>query len=134
MSARLHGPAAVAQVGDVEDWIVIVRSFRGIVVRGEETRFYEIVRRRVIDFRQAHSLVESHVSRRMTDEGDRFLITTHWPDWPTLLQWAGDDLERPWGFDEVVPCLSSWEIEHFEEIETRDRSGAGPVKDEELTA
>ena len=96
---------------------MIVRSFRGVVARGREAAFYEIVRRRIAEFRGSHALIESHVARRMTDAGDRFLITTHGPDWVTLLDWAAGDVERPWGFDEIVPYLTTWEIEHFEEIE-----------------
>lgn len=99
---------------------MIVRSFRGLVVRGREAVFYEIVRRRIVDFRASHSLIDCHVARRMTDAGDSFLITTHWPDWPALLDWAEGDPDKPWGFDEIVPYLKSWEIEHFEEIEVTE--------------
>ena len=113
---------------------MIVRSFRGVVVRGREAVFYETVRRRIVDFRTSHSLIESHVARRMTDQGDRFLITTHWPDWASLLDWADGDVERPWGFDEIVPHLTGWEIEHFEEIEVgSEEAGPAPSQREWLT-
>ena len=110
---------------------MIVRSFRGVVVRGRESVFYEIVRKRVLDFRQSHELIESHVARRMTDAGDAFLVTTHWPDWPALLDWADGDLEKPWGFDELLPYLASWEVEHFEEIEVPTESAAASVRQPE---
>jgi heme-degrading monooxygenase HmoA len=110
---------------------VIVRSFRGVVVRGKEPVFYEIIRRRVVDFRHSHALVESHVARRMTETGDSFLVTTHWPDWAALLDWAAGDLERPWGFDELLPYLQSWEIEHFEEIEVPSEEAAATVRQAE---
>lgn len=113
---------------------MIVRSFRGIVVRGCEAAFYEVVRRRIAEFRGSHALIESHIARRMTDEGDRFLITTHWPDWVSLLDWATGDLERPWGFDEIMPYLASWEVEHFEEIEVGDEVPARGGVRERLTA
>jgi heme-degrading monooxygenase HmoA len=117
-SAGRRGRPTVPSVSlSAKGAIVIVRSFRGVVVRGREAVFYEIVRRRIAEFRRSHALIESHVARRMTDEGDRFLVTTHWPDWVALLEWAAGDLERPWGFDEIVPYLTTWEIEHFEEIE-----------------
>jgi heme-degrading monooxygenase HmoA len=95
---------------------VIVRSFRGVVVRGQEATFYALIRERVAAFRTSYSMIESHIARRTTPEGDRFLITTHWPDWEVLRRWASGDPTRPWGFDEVLPYLVSWEIEHFEEI------------------
>jgi heme-degrading monooxygenase HmoA len=100
---------------------VIIRSFRGTVTRGSEEPFYAIVRARFVKFRAEHGLIESHLARRMGPEGDRFLITTHWPDWETLHAWAPGELERPWGFDELLPYLVEWEIEHFEEIEAPER-------------
>jgi heme-degrading monooxygenase HmoA len=99
---------------------VIVRSFRGVVAPGNDATFYAIVRARVADFRRSNSMIESHIARRTTPEGDRFLITTHWPDWDALQRWAGRDPEQPWGFDEILPYLVSWEIEHFEEIAIDD--------------
>ena len=101
---------------------MIVRSFRGVVAAGREEEFYALVRDRVARFRERFAMIESHVARRTTPSGDRFLVTTYWPSWDALREWAaGDDLERPWGFDELVPLLASWEVEHFEEIETDDR-------------
>jgi heme-degrading monooxygenase HmoA len=102
---------------------VIVRSFRGVVRRGRDAEFYALVRERVIAFRASHSMIESHIARRTTQDGDRFLITTHWPDWDALRRWADGDLEKPWGFDEILPYLESWEIEHFEEIEVDGEPG-----------
>jgi hypothetical protein len=99
---------------------VIVRSFRGVVVRGAGAEFYGIVRSRLRAFRGSYSMIESHVGRRSTPDGDHFLITTYWPDWDSLRTWARDDLLRPWGFDELLPYLASWEIEHFEELEIAD--------------
>jgi heme-degrading monooxygenase HmoA len=98
---------------------MIVRSFRGVVVRGREAEFYSLVRRRVAAFRERFAMVESHVSRRTTPEGDRFLVTTHWSDWEALRRWAPGNLEEVWGAEELLPLLASWEIEHFEEIELR---------------
>ncbi len=95
---------------------MIVRSFRGVVVRGGDADFYALVRDRLESFRRSYTMIESHIGRRTTPEGDRFLITTHWPDWETLRAWAGADLLRPWGFEELMPYLTSWEIEHFEEL------------------
>lgn len=97
-------------------WDVIVRSFRGVVVQGHEAEFYRIVRERLIVFRRTFRIVESHIGRRMTPDGDTFLITTLWPDWASLRQWGDEDLERPWGFEEIMPHLVSWRIEHFEEF------------------
>jgi hypothetical protein len=99
---------------------VIVRAFRGVVVAGADAEFYGIVRSRLHAFHRSHSMVESHVGRRSTPDGDHFLITTHWPDWETLRTWARDDLMRPWGFDELLPYLVSWEIEHYEELDVAD--------------
>ena len=103
---------------------MIVRSFRGVVAKGKEPDFYALVRRRIAAFHEQYAMVESHVMRRTTAEGDRFLVTTHWPDWDTLRRWARNDLEHPWGSDELLPLLASWEIEHFEEIELAGVDGA----------
>ncbi len=106
---------------------MIVRSFRGVVVRGGDATFYGLVRARLEAFRRSYSLIESHIGRRTTPEGDHFLITTHWPDWQTLRAWAGDDLLQPWGFEELMPYLASWEVEHFEELDlTADDGRARP--------
>lgn len=105
---------------------MIVRSFRGIVTPGRDSEFYAIVRARVAAFRESNSMIESHIARRTTSEGDHFLITTHWPDWESLRHWAGGDLEHPWGFDEILPFLVSWEIEHFEEIAMVHEPGPPP--------
>ena len=102
---------------------MIIRSFRGTVVRGHEADFYSIVRQRLLAFRREHELIESHIGRRMTPEGDTFFVTTHWPDWSTLRRWGDDDLERPWGFEEIMPHLASWQIEHFEEFATEVDDG-----------
>lgn len=110
---------------------MIVRSFRGIVVRGREAVFYEIVRRRIAEFKASHTLIDCHVARRMTDAGDTFLITTHWPDWAELLDWAGGEPDKPWGFDELIPYLKQWEVEHFEEIEVTEPATRSPVTDVE---
>jgi len=110
-------------------WDVIIRSFRGTVVRGHEADFYSIVRERLIAFRIEHALIESHIGRRMTPDGDTFLVTTHWPDWSSLRRWGDDDLERPWGFEEIMPHLASWRIEHFEEfvVESEDTPTGLPL-------
>ncbi len=102
---------------------MIVRSFRGVVVPGRDAEFYGVIRARLREFRKSYALIESHVGRRTAPEGDHFLITTHWPDWDALRTWAEGDLLRPWGFDELLPYLSSWEIEHFEELEIPLRDG-----------
>ena len=100
---------------------MIIRSFRGTVAAGREEEFYSLVRERVARFRERFALIDSHVSLRTTPGGDRCLVTTHWPSWEALRTWSqGEDLEQPWGFSELVPLLESWEIEHFEEIETGD--------------
>ena len=59
---------------------MIIRSFRGTVVRGHEADFYSIVRERLLAFRREHELIESHIGRRMTPEGDTFFVTTD-PRW-----------------------------------------------------
>jgi len=96
---------------------MIVRSFRGVVARGHEAEFYALVRRRVAAFREQFAMVESHVSRRSTPDGDVFLVTTHWPDWDALRRWAPGHVDEVWGAEELLPLLTSWQIEHFEEIE-----------------
>jgi hypothetical protein len=98
---------------------MILRSFRGVVARGREAEFYAIVRDRVERFRVQFELVETHIARRSDPDGEHFLVTTHWLDWDTLLAWSGGDVERPWGSDELLAMLTSWEIEHFEEINGR---------------
>jgi len=105
---------------------MILRSFRGVIAHGRESEFYALVRARVERFTAEFELVESHVARRSAPDGEHFLVTTHWLDWDTLLAWSGDDIERPWGSDEVVALLASWEIEHFEEIDGHSlRAGTG---------
>lgn len=104
---------------------MIVRSFRGVVVRGGDAPFYAVVRERLTAFRRANAMVESHVGRRTTPEGDHFLITTYWPDWDSLHAWAREDVMRPWGFEELMPYLASWEIEHFEELDLTEDPQAG---------
>jgi hypothetical protein len=99
---------------------MIIRLFRGVVVPRRDAAFYGLVRERVAAFRATHAMIESHIGRRTTPEGDHFLITTHWPDWDALHRWAGDDLGRPWGFDELLPFLQTWEVEHYEEIDQDD--------------
>lgn len=110
---------------------MIVRSFRGLVVRGREAVFYEIVRRRMTEFRASYTLIDCHVARRMTDAGDTFLITTHWPDWAELLDWAGGEPDKPWGFDEIIPYLKHWDIEHFEEIDVAESGSRSQISDQE---
>jgi hypothetical protein len=125
----------VEKTGPGLGWDVIVRSFRGTVVRGHEAEFYRIVRERLLAFRRTNELVESHIGRRMTPDGDTFLITTHWPDWASLRRWGKDeDLEKPWGFEEIMPHLASWRIEHFEEFAIAEEDAPGPVLHEEAEA
>ena len=106
---------------------MIIRSFRGTVVRGHEADFYSIVRERLVAFRREHALIESHIGRRMTPEGDTFLVTTHWPDWATLRRWGDEDLERPWGFEEIMPHLATWRVEHFEEFAIDAEDAPAPL-------
>jgi heme-degrading monooxygenase HmoA len=96
---------------------MILRTFRGTVRRGSEEAFYALIRERVRRFRTEHDLVDSHLARRMSDDGDRFLVTTHWPDWDALRAWAGDRIDEPWRFDELLPYLVEWEVEHYEELD-----------------
>jgi hypothetical protein len=101
---------------------VIIRSFRGTVVKGGDAAFYGVVRARLVAFRRSFALIESHVGRRTTPHGDEFLITTHWPSWDALRAWTRDDLDKPWGFDELMPFLVTWQVEHFEELEITDEA------------
>jgi heme-degrading monooxygenase HmoA len=105
---------------------VIIRSFRGVVVTGGDAAFYALVRARLVAFRRTFALIDSHVGRRTTPHGDEFLITTHWPSWDQLRAWANDDLSKPWGFEELMPYLVSWEVEHFEELDIVDEAEPGP--------
>jgi len=98
---------------------MILRIFEGLISRGCEAEFHEIVRQHGMpELGRTAGCVSATFARSVGDEGETFTVVSIWTDWDSLSAWTGGQPLQPVYYQGRQDLLARSSVGLFEVVES----------------